>query len=204
MLVLGLSYKENIDDDRESPSYELIEYLQDQGAHVEYCDPYFPQARHGRRHSLNLSSVPCDNATFGSTTRCWSRRRTSSSRTRRSTPACRWSSTPATSSGRPGARPRRPRLRSAARGLPRTQPLPSPVDWIRMPYRREPERPPSPDALAGSGRDPRFRPAMPAPPPKVRRVTASRALKETRYSKPLMHWLAPRRSTPLELSPCAG
>lgn len=64
VLVLGLSYKENIDDDRESPSYELIEYLQDQGAHVDYCDPYFPQARHGRRHSLNLSSVACDNATF--------------------------------------------------------------------------------------------------------------------------------------------
>ncbi|BCS33167.1 UDP-N-acetyl-D-glucosamine dehydrogenase [Luteitalea sp. TBR-22] len=64
ILVLGLSYKENIDDDRESPSYELIEYLQDKGAHVDYCDPYFPHARHGRRHSLNLSSVPCDNATF--------------------------------------------------------------------------------------------------------------------------------------------
>ena len=64
VLVLGLSYKENIDDDRESPSYELIEYLQDKGAHVDYCDPYFPKARHGRRHSLNLSSVPCDNATF--------------------------------------------------------------------------------------------------------------------------------------------
>ncbi|AMY10053.1 UDP-N-acetyl-D-glucosamine 6-dehydrogenase [Luteitalea pratensis] len=64
VLVLGLSYKENIDDDRESPSYQLIEYLQDKGADVDYCDPYFPKARHGRRHSLNLSSVPCDNTTF--------------------------------------------------------------------------------------------------------------------------------------------
>ena len=64
ILVLGLSYKENIDDDRESPSYALIEHLQDRGAHVDYCDPHFPQARHGRRHSLDLSSVPCDNATF--------------------------------------------------------------------------------------------------------------------------------------------
>ena len=64
ILVLGLSYKENIDDDRESPSYELIELLQDKGALVDYCDPYFPVARHGRKHSLNLSSVACDNETF--------------------------------------------------------------------------------------------------------------------------------------------
>jgi UDP-N-acetyl-D-glucosamine dehydrogenase len=64
VLVLGLSYKENIDDDRESPSYELIELLQEQGAQVDYCDPYFPLARHGRKHALDLASVPCDNATF--------------------------------------------------------------------------------------------------------------------------------------------
>ena len=64
VLVLGLSYKENIDDDRESPSYELIELLQEQGAQVDYCDPYFPHARHGRKHALDLASVPCDNATF--------------------------------------------------------------------------------------------------------------------------------------------
>ena len=46
VLVLGLSYKEDIDDDRESPSYEIIELLQEAGASVEYCDPFFPQARH--------------------------------------------------------------------------------------------------------------------------------------------------------------
>ncbi len=64
VLVLGLSYKENIDDDRESPSYELIELLQEKGAQVDYCDPYFPRARHGRKHALDLATVPCDNATF--------------------------------------------------------------------------------------------------------------------------------------------
>ena len=59
VLVLGLSYKAEIDDDRESPSFELIELLQDRGAVVSYCDPYVPVARRGRKHDINLSSVPC-------------------------------------------------------------------------------------------------------------------------------------------------
>jgi UDP-N-acetyl-D-glucosamine dehydrogenase len=64
VLVLGLSYKEDIDDDRESPSYEIIELLQEAGAHVEYCDPYFPKARHGRKHKLEMSSIPCTQEAF--------------------------------------------------------------------------------------------------------------------------------------------
>jgi UDP-N-acetyl-D-glucosamine dehydrogenase len=64
VLVLGLSYKEDIDDDRESPSYEIIELLQEAGARVEYCDPYFPKARHGRKHKLELSSIPCTAEAF--------------------------------------------------------------------------------------------------------------------------------------------
>jgi UDP-N-acetyl-D-glucosamine dehydrogenase len=59
VLVLGLSYKADIDDDRESPSFELIELLQERGAAVSYCDPYVPVARRGRKHDINLSSVPC-------------------------------------------------------------------------------------------------------------------------------------------------
>jgi UDP-N-acetyl-D-glucosamine dehydrogenase len=59
VLVLGISYKADIDDDRESPSFELIELLQDRGAVVSYCDPYVPVARRGRKHDLSLSSVPC-------------------------------------------------------------------------------------------------------------------------------------------------
>lgn len=57
--MLGLSYKADIDDDRESPSFELIELLQDRGAAVAYCDPYVPSARPGRKHDLGLKSVPC-------------------------------------------------------------------------------------------------------------------------------------------------
>jgi len=57
--VLGLAYKANVDDDRESPSYEIIELLREMGARVEYCDPYFPAARHTRKHGdLGMRSIP--------------------------------------------------------------------------------------------------------------------------------------------------
>ncbi|HEX9161733.1 MAG TPA: nucleotide sugar dehydrogenase [Thermoanaerobaculia bacterium] len=59
VLVLGLSYKANIDDDRESPSFEILELLQERGAEIAYCDPYIPVARRGRKHDLGLTSVPC-------------------------------------------------------------------------------------------------------------------------------------------------
>jgi UDP-N-acetyl-D-glucosamine dehydrogenase len=65
VLVLGLSYKPDIDDDRESPSFELIERLQERGAIVSYCDPYLPKARRGRKHDLGLESVPCTAEEFG-------------------------------------------------------------------------------------------------------------------------------------------
>jgi UDP-N-acetyl-D-glucosamine dehydrogenase len=57
VLILGLSYKANIDDDRESPSYEILELLTESGAEVAYCDPYFPAARKGRRHDVGLGSI---------------------------------------------------------------------------------------------------------------------------------------------------
>ena len=59
VLVMGLSYKPDIDDDRESPSFELIELLQERGAVVAYCDPFVPAARRGRKHDLGLQSVAC-------------------------------------------------------------------------------------------------------------------------------------------------
>ena len=58
VLVLGLSYKPDIDDDRESPSYELISLLHERGAEVSYCDPHFPSARPGRRGNPAMQSVP--------------------------------------------------------------------------------------------------------------------------------------------------
>jgi UDP-N-acetyl-D-glucosamine dehydrogenase len=64
VLVLGLAYKANVDDDRESPSYEILELLRDRGAKVDYCDPLFPTTRRGRKHDLGLQSVPCEAAAF--------------------------------------------------------------------------------------------------------------------------------------------
>ena len=66
VLVLGLAYKANIDDDRESPSYEILELLKDAGAEVAYCDPFFPAAREGRKHHLGLSSIPLTPEAFAS------------------------------------------------------------------------------------------------------------------------------------------
>ncbi len=64
VLVLGLAYKANVDDDRESPSYEILELLLEAGAQIDYCDPWFPKTHRTRKHDLGLRSVPCDAATF--------------------------------------------------------------------------------------------------------------------------------------------
>ena len=50
VLVLGLAYKANVDDDRESPSYVLMELLKRRGAEVAYHDPFVPVIRPTREH----------------------------------------------------------------------------------------------------------------------------------------------------------
>jgi UDP-N-acetyl-D-glucosamine dehydrogenase len=60
VLVLGLSYKKDIDDLRESPSLTIIELLQNRGAIVSYNDPYFPTVGRGRKYDLNMTCVPLD------------------------------------------------------------------------------------------------------------------------------------------------
>lgn len=51
ILVLGLAYKPNVDDERESPSYVLLEGLKSRGAQVAYYDPYIPIIRPTREHA---------------------------------------------------------------------------------------------------------------------------------------------------------
>jgi UDP-N-acetyl-D-glucosamine dehydrogenase len=56
ILVLGLAYKKNIDDCRESPSLELIEMLRARGAKVDYNDPYVPKTHKMREYDLKMTS----------------------------------------------------------------------------------------------------------------------------------------------------
>jgi UDP-N-acetyl-D-glucosamine dehydrogenase len=58
ILVLGLAYKPDIDDVRESPSFELIERLEHLGAQVDYNDPHVPRTHRMRRYDLQMQSVP--------------------------------------------------------------------------------------------------------------------------------------------------
>ncbi len=57
ILVLGLAYKPDIDDTRESPSFELIEHLRRLGAQVDYSDPLIPRTVPVRKHDLAMTSV---------------------------------------------------------------------------------------------------------------------------------------------------
>ncbi|MFA7290439.1 MAG: nucleotide sugar dehydrogenase [Melioribacteraceae bacterium] len=57
ILILGASYKKNIDDMRESPSLKLIEILREKGAEVDYNDPYVPKLPPTRKYNYDMSSV---------------------------------------------------------------------------------------------------------------------------------------------------
>jgi UDP-N-acetyl-D-glucosamine dehydrogenase len=57
VLVLGIAYKKNVDDMRESPSVALMEKLRDLGAEVAYSDPHLPVFPKMREHHFDLASV---------------------------------------------------------------------------------------------------------------------------------------------------
>ncbi|WP_396273831.1 nucleotide sugar dehydrogenase [Granulicella aggregans] len=60
VLVLGVAYKKDVDDLRESPALTIIELLQKAGATVAYNDPFFPTVGRGRKYDLNLASTPLE------------------------------------------------------------------------------------------------------------------------------------------------
>jgi UDP-N-acetyl-D-glucosamine dehydrogenase len=60
ILVLGLAYKRDIDDLRESPSLTIIELLRDRGAVVSYHDPFFGKVGRGRHYDLNMECAAMD------------------------------------------------------------------------------------------------------------------------------------------------
>lgn len=61
VLILGVSYKKDVDDLRESPALTIIELLKQQGAIVRYNDPYFPVLLKGRHYDLQMQRAPLDN-----------------------------------------------------------------------------------------------------------------------------------------------
>ncbi len=58
ILVLGLAYKKDVDDVRESPAFKIIELLEEKGAIVDYNDPYIPESPKTRMYNLSKRSVP--------------------------------------------------------------------------------------------------------------------------------------------------
>lgn len=58
VLVLGLAYKKNIDDVRESPAFPIIQLLQSAGCRVDYHDPHVPRTHAMRHYDVDLESVP--------------------------------------------------------------------------------------------------------------------------------------------------
>ncbi len=67
VLLVGVAYKKNVDDVRESPALEIIELLLAKGAEVRYHDPHVPRIPRTRRHSLDLASTPLDDQNLAAT-----------------------------------------------------------------------------------------------------------------------------------------
>ncbi len=66
ILVLGIAYKPNVDDMRESPSVIIMERLRDLGAQIAYSDPHIPTFPKLREHHFELDSVPLSPASLAS------------------------------------------------------------------------------------------------------------------------------------------
>ena len=66
LLILGVAYKKDVDDLRESPSLKIMQLLQQRGAQVDYNDPYFPQMHKMRHYNFeSMKSVPISAESLG-------------------------------------------------------------------------------------------------------------------------------------------
>ncbi|MBS3945167.1 MAG: nucleotide sugar dehydrogenase [Melioribacter sp.] len=66
ILLIGISYKKNIDDMRESPSLKLIELFHARGSKIDYYDPYIPKLPPTRKYNFEMSSVKFNSSTISS------------------------------------------------------------------------------------------------------------------------------------------
>lgn len=57
ILIFGISYKKNVDDDRESPSFEFMKIFKKRGIKFDYFDPYFLKVKKGRKISIEKKSI---------------------------------------------------------------------------------------------------------------------------------------------------
>lgn len=58
ILILGVAYKKDVDDDRESPGYAIMKMLLEKGAEVSYNDPWIPRLRASRKYNFRMDSTP--------------------------------------------------------------------------------------------------------------------------------------------------
>ena len=58
ILILGVAYKKDIDDDRESPGYTIMKMLLEKGALVSYNDPWVPMLKKSRKYNFQMKSTP--------------------------------------------------------------------------------------------------------------------------------------------------
>lgn len=65
ILILGVAYKKNVDDMRESPSAEIMELLEEKGANIAYSDPHVPRFPLMRRYSFSLESQTINEKMLG-------------------------------------------------------------------------------------------------------------------------------------------
>ncbi len=66
ILILGVAYKKNIEDIRESPALQIMKILQDQGAKISYSDPHVPDLRPCHDHNFSMKGVPLTTVTIDS------------------------------------------------------------------------------------------------------------------------------------------